>query len=343
MPLQIFFSPSRIVQRRRLVLLIAALSLLCHLFALSALHGDRLGTQMTRLGSVMSAAVLLMALPQRPNFRLISVFISLQALAWTAVALLEAAQQGSTLQASSLLSVGILAALMLALLPPGPAVTLVGTLYLVVCTVALLTGVSDPLTLLVLGTLLVAMTLNSEHGERVTRERARSEMLQGLALHDGLTDLLNRAAAEERLESWLKHPGSSGGYLVLLDLDHFKQINDQHGHLTGDQAPRYTADVLRSHTGAGSLVGRWGGEEFILLLEGHSASEAQAVVEGIQQDLRRSADSGLPPLTVSGGSVSLAEVGAPDLSALLGLADRRLYCAKAAGRDRLIWPGPLAD
>ncbi|ADY27737.1 diguanylate cyclase (plasmid) [Deinococcus proteolyticus MRP] len=330
------------VQRNRIVAALSVFSLALHLFTYQA-YKKALGDVgwliggMTLGGMLLSSAVLLMSLMSRPSFRTIRLSATGLAAAWNAVTLLQAAQAGRALQPAELLSVGILTALALALLPFGAAVALTGVAYLAVCAVSLLTGTADALTLLVLGVLLLAMALGSEYGEHIVRERARTEVLQWLASRDSLTGLLNRSAAEQELETWLQTP-HAGGCLLLLDLDSFKQVNDCYGHSTGDRALQYTADVLRRLLGPGDLAGRWGGEEFVLLLNGRTAHTAREVTAQLRSELRRSPQAGLPPLTISGGSVCVWEAQAPALRPLMELADRRLYQAKAAGRDCFIWP-----
>ncbi|MDO4264309.1 MAG: GGDEF domain-containing protein, partial [Deinococcus sp.] len=334
------------VQRRRMVAGLALLALLLHLItcqaylAAPAQTGWLLGG-MSLLGIGTSLVVLLMASRPQPDFTVIRMITTGMATAWVIFSLIQAIQGGRALEPAEYMSVGILTALALALLPFRTAVTLSSSTYLAVCGVSLLTGTAVTLTLLVLGSLLLAMALSTEHGERITHARARAELLEWVALRDGLTGLLNRSATEQQLEEWLRTQ-DTGGCLLLLDLDSFKQINDRYGHQTGDRALQYTAEVLRRLLGPGDLAGRWGGEEFVVLLAGSTPAEAHRVAAQLQEDLCGAPQAGLPPLTVSGGSVCVGEAVPPGLSTLIGLADQRLYRAKAAGRACFVWPSEPA-
>ncbi|GHG01751.1 GGDEF domain-containing protein [Deinococcus piscis] len=333
--------PKTEVQRRRLVSVLTVFSLILHVITYQAYLaavgqvGGLLGG-MLAAGMVTSVAVLVMSLRPQPNFAAIRMAAIGLAGSWIAVSLVQSVHLHQALQPSQLMSVGIFTALALALLPFRTAVTLSAGSYLAVWGVALLTGTANALTLLVLGSLL-AMLLSTEYGERITHERARAEILEWMAQHDGLTGLLNRSATEQRLKEWLCTQ-RTGGCLLLLDLDNFKGINDQYGHQMGDHALQYTAQALGRLLRPGDLAGRWGGEEFVILLAGRTAAEAREAAAQLQEDLYRSPQAGLPSLTVSGGSVCVGEAAPPTVSALLSLADERLYCAKAAGRACIVWP-----
>jgi diguanylate cyclase (GGDEF)-like protein len=163
--------------------------------------------------------------------------------------------------------------------------------------------------------------------------------LQRLARTDVLTGLLNRGAVladgANLLSSVRRAPRPLA--LLLLDVDHFKQINDRWGHLAGDAVLRRIADVLagcvadREH-----LLGRYGGEEFIVLLPGADAAGAMQYADRILHALRASPAliDGVPvPVTAS---IGLAIDRRGDIARLLGDADAALYQAKAEGRDRTV-------
>ncbi|MCW6027634.1 diguanylate cyclase (GGDEF)-like protein [Stenotrophomonas rhizophila] len=167
--------------------------------------------------------------------------------------------------------------------------------------------------------------------------------LQRLARTDVLTGLLNRGAVladgANLLSSVRRAPRPLA--LLLLDVDHFKQINDRWGHLAGDAVLRRIADVLagcvadREH-----LLGRYGGEEFIVLLPGADAAGAMQYADRILHALRASPAliDGVPvPVTAS---IGLAIDRRGDIARLLGDADAALYQAKAEGRDRTVMSGP---
>jgi diguanylate cyclase (GGDEF)-like protein len=161
---------------------------------------------------------------------------------------------------------------------------------------------------------------------------------------DPLTGLLNRRSFEERAATLLD--GTSRFALIMADLDHFKTLNDLHGHSAGDRALRRFAEILRAVTrpeddevgGTGivpeAVVARIGGEEFLILVPNTGAAEAAQLAERLRNELKRSSTGPEPSFTVSLG---VAEgYRSDDLSAVTGAADRALFAAKAAGRDRVV-------
>jgi len=118
----------------------------------------------------------------------------------------------------------------------------------------------------------------------------------------------------------------------MLDLDHFKQVNDTLGHAAGDAVLEGFADVARGLLREGDVLGRWGGEEFLLVLPGASPAHAQRVLARFQAAVRNTLLPGRP-VTFSAGVA--AHQGAESVDTLLSRADVALYEAKHAGRDRL--------
>mgnify|MGYP001350172479 CR=1 FL=1 len=163
--------------------------------------------------------------------------------------------------------------------------------------------------------------------------------LRNLASTDTLTACLNRGAFSTIVEGWLE-PNRTGagqtGALLVIDADHFKEINDRYGHDQGDEALRTIASAIRSAVRGGDFVGRMGGEEFGVFLPGASDSSARAVAERIRTSVCRAEfrAGGKPcPLSVSVGCASFDKtVG---FSELFRVADERLYMAKKAGRNRV--------
>lgn len=150
---------------------------------------------------------------------------------------------------------------------------------------------------------------------------------------DPLTGLLNRRALENAVgalfESRLPFT------VAMADLDFFKQLNDTHGHDTGDRALRLFAQVAERALRGDDLVCRHGGEEFVFVLPGASEEIAEAAMNRIRDDLRkRVATTNLPPFTVSIGLADSSRC--VDWSDLLHAADRALLVAKATGRDRVV-------
>lgn len=170
-----------------------------------------------------------------------------------------------------------------------------------------------------------------------TAELARSNTeLERLARHDTLTGLPNRRACDERLALEFDRMRRTGqAYAVMvLDVDHFKQVNDGHGHAAGDRVLRHVAEVLRQHLRSTDFVGRNGGEEFLVLLPQTPADEALRVA----QKLRHAVDTTVPPvvehLTTSIG-VSMADPTQTDAEVAVREADDQVYRAKQNGRNRV--------
>ncbi len=171
-------------------------------------------------------------------------------------------------------------------------------------------------------------------------ERSATDM-ESLATHDGLTDCLNRSAAMALLGNTLQRAQRTGEptSLVMLDLDHFKNVNDKYGHRTGDEVLRRFAQTAGLRLRASDVLARMGGEEFALVLPTtdpvgaiHVAEAVRAAIEAmVVSDLK----GGTVSITVSAG-VACATNGAvttPDQ--LYHRADTALYVAKARGRNRI--------
>jgi diguanylate cyclase (GGDEF)-like protein len=171
------------------------------------------------------------------------------------------------------------------------------------------------------------------------------------ALQDPLTGLYNRRHFEERLGSELASAQRHGRplSLLLVDVDHFKQVNDDHGHLAGDEALKMLAFVLRGAIRKEDVLARFGGEEFVVLARETALAGARALGERVRKAVERSRcawqGSDLS-LTVSIGvtvSIGLAEfVAGRSERELIEAADRALYLAKQAGRNRVIAMTPAA-
>lgn len=144
---------------------------------------------------------------------------------------------------------------------------------------------------------------------------------------DGLTGLSNRRHMEDRVRA-VRRQGRQVA-LLFADLDNFKDLNDVFGHETGDKALRTFAGILRRTCREGTLISRWGGEEFLLVLPGGTIAEAGALAERIRQATVEGMDE--PKVTVSIG----VSAGDGELEDLLAAADGALYEAKRSGRNRV--------
>lgn len=163
-------------------------------------------------------------------------------------------------------------------------------------------------------------------------DRLRGE-LEHLATHDSLTGALNRRALIEAcaLELARCRRNQQVMSVLLLDLDHFKTVNDTHGHLVGDRVLVDFAERVRSLLRLPDRFGRFGGEEFVVLLPETPLDKARVVAERIRSDIEL-ANGGLPKRTVSIG-VTVSFPDDPDLDGLLTRADEALYRAKNGGRN----------
>ena len=173
---------------------------------------------------------------------------------------------------------------------------------------------------------------------------AARESLRYQATHDCLTGLLNRSATMDALRSELERAGRQGSPLCLMigDIDHFKNINDTHGHTIGDAVLCEAARRMRSSLRAYDTVGRYGGEEFLFVMPGCDVYHAQSQAERIQDSIT-SRPIDLPrvsiSLTMSIGAVVKQHIAVEDLDALILAADGALYEAKAQGRNRVVLSG----
>lgn len=163
---------------------------------------------------------------------------------------------------------------------------------------------------------------------------------QHLAKTDGLTGLLNKRTILEQLSERLRSGTKRAVSVFMFDIDHFKKYNDQNGHLAGDDLLRGMGDLIREHSRDGEGLGRYGGEEFVLVMDGASKPEALAAADRLR-DLVASAHFAHRErqpdgkLTISGGVATWPGDG-DDVAALLGCADAALYAAKRAGRNRVL-------
>ena len=160
-----------------------------------------------------------------------------------------------------------------------------------------------------------------------------------LALTDGLTGLLNRRALDQRLDEEIHRARRFGGELSLLmiDVDHFKEFNDKHGHLLGDHVLRQVARTLRRQLRKGDVLARFGGEEFCVVLVRTPLAEATEVAEKLRASVAdrtyaRMRNDRRLKITISVGAAGLQQQYATPAE-LLDAADSALYAAKHAGRD----------
>ncbi|AWN22240.1 hypothetical protein DKM44_02470 [Deinococcus irradiatisoli] len=219
------------------------------------------------------------------------------------------------------------------ILPPLFAALYSAMLYALLAALTLLKG--GDASLLAELALIVLLTVHlSVFGRRVSAERSEAITFQTLALTDALTGLINRRAMYERLERAFRAAESGqGSALLLVDIDHFKNVNDLHGHDVGDQVLQRFAAVLRASVRSHDTVSRWGGEEFLILLPEIGEADVAETARRVLSDVRRADMPAGLRLTASGGLAHASEVSS--VAEWLRQVDVRLYFAKHAGRDRV--------
>ena len=164
------------------------------------------------------------------------------------------------------------------------------------------------------------------------------ETNKSLALHDGLTGLLNRRAFDEALARSVAQSVRSRQpvALLMIDLDHFKQLNDAYGHAVGDVALQGAANQIREQARGGDMAARYGGEEFAIILPDTDGPAAFRMAERVRKALSECVlDIGHEQLRISGScGVSATDLGYDTPDALVRSADEALYASKATGRNR---------
>ena len=186
------------------------------------------------------------------------------------------------------------------------------------------------------GALLVFLVVLAVYRSHIERLHTEYEVMANLAYTDTLTSLPNRRRLYEdvyRLIALAERYGQEF-CVCLFDLDHFKRLNDTHGHLVGDQVLQEVAQVARLHLRATDLFGRWGGEEFVVLLPQTRLNDAQTALERVRLALHTIALPNVHAVTASFGIA--AYLPGDTRESLLHRADQALYLAKATGRNRIV-------
>ncbi|MBP8938092.1 MAG: GGDEF domain-containing protein, partial [Agrobacterium sp.] len=178
-----------------------------------------------------------------------------------------------------------------------------------------------------------------QKGEMENQQRALAEQLRTLSETDSLTGVFNRRALEKAVRAILS---GEEQYLslgvMIVDIDHFKSINDRYGHAMGDLALQKTAGLLRSALRKNDILARYGGEEFVVVLQDVSHATATATADRLRRLIEAQIideQSGLS-LTASFGVVWQEARAISSWDELIAIADDRLYEAKRAGRNR-VW------
>jgi diguanylate cyclase (GGDEF)-like protein len=186
------------------------------------------------------------------------------------------------------------------------------------------------------GALLVFLIVLAMYRSHIERLHTEYEVMANLAYTDTLTSLPNRRRLYEDVYHLIALAERYGQEfcVCLFDLDHFKRLNDTHGHLVGDQVLQEVAQVARLHLRAADLFGRWGGEEFVVLLPQTRLNDAQTALERVRLALHTIALPNVHTITASFGIA--AYLPGETCESLLHRADQALYLAKATGRNRIV-------
>jgi diguanylate cyclase (GGDEF)-like protein len=186
---------------------------------------------------------------------------------------------------------------------------------------------------------LVAMSL----GFLLMANRALQGRLESQALHDPMSGTYRRDAFLEMVEREIVGSRRHGEPLALLmmDLDNFKAINDTHGHLVGDKVIAHFAAMATQLLRAQDVIGRYGGEEFVVMLPRTSIEAGLAIAERIRTCIAESLPKDMPRYTVSIGIATL-DMANPSMVPLLDAADKALYAAKRGGKNRVVAAGAQA-
>lgn len=193
--------------------------------------------------------------------------------------------------------------------------------------------------------LMTARTQATDAEQRIVALQAELEETSRLMRHDQLTGALNRRGLEEMFQKEAARAARRGSRLAvaLLDIDHFKKLNDTLGHKAGDDALVHLARVVRAHLRPQDVLARYGGEEFVILLPETGDSDAHQALVRLQRELTREffmADQQKVVITFSAGVTPLGD--GEGLDSALKRADAAMYQAKQAGRNRVV-VAPLAQ
>ncbi|MFP5444563.1 MAG: diguanylate cyclase [Betaproteobacteria bacterium] len=174
---------------------------------------------------------------------------------------------------------------------------------------------------------------------QLIRQSARhNQMLDELRRVDALTGLFGRGHWQEQAEAALRrhHASNEPACMLMLDIDHFKEINDAHGHTVGDEVIRALAHVVRGNVRAGDCAGRYGGDEFAIVLPGMLAKDALAIAHRIREQTEGVRLRSLPGVRITSSiGVAPADHRHSNLRAWIDAADAALYVAKNGGRNRV--------
>lgn len=211
-------------------------------------------------------------------------------------------------------------------------------LYISMIAVGVFNASIELIPLMYLGVLALLIAHMTATGRQIRRQLSATAHYADLAMTDPLTGVRNRRGMYQLLEQLQQTKEQDIG-LLLVDIDHFKQVNDTYGHEVGDHILQHVASVLcrsvrQEHHTPKDVVARWGGEEFLVLIRTQDVELLQQVGQRMLTTLN-DIETPLPKVTISIGVAQLSEVKSN--AELLRLVDRRMYQAKEAGRNQIQW------
>jgi diguanylate cyclase (GGDEF)-like protein len=173
-----------------------------------------------------------------------------------------------------------------------------------------------------------------EQRKKIVELQGEKEKYQKLSTIDGLTKVLNRHGIEQFIESL--RAANLPTSVIVIDLDHFKRINDNRGHYEGDRVLQTVGEILRKHTRNTDGLGRWGGEEFILVCPGASLSKAANLAEKLRERILQTNFIPEDPLSITASFGVATSAAGGDFDDAFRQADQALYLAKSRGRNCVV-------
>jgi diguanylate cyclase (GGDEF)-like protein len=185
---------------------------------------------------------------------------------------------------------------------------------------------------LAISLLLVVLPFQKRARLQLERLQNDNSHMHNLAERDSLTQQYNRWGGQQLLDEFMR--SGTAGSIIMLDIDHFKRINDTHGHVMGDRVlQEFATRVSGALRSDGHLI-RWGGEEFLVLVRGIAERDAVKVAERLRAAINNNVFNAVGKLTASGGASARRDTDT--LESLITRADKALYKAKLQGRDQIV-------
>ncbi len=175
--------------------------------------------------------------------------------------------------------------------------------------------------------------------EKTTDElRDNVDQLSYFANHDALTGLYNRAFFDYQFEKILSEfPAENGVALLMIDIDFFKKINDNYGHDAGDEILVKVVSCINASLPKNACFCRWGGEEFMCIVENISMDEVKALAEELRKNVENNKNGSLPSVTISIGATLITKSDMREKNEIISLVDKALYKAKETGRNKVVF------